>query len=435
LKHIRSATINEVKEFDKQPNINKTLGLYWDTSTDELFFKISSINLPNEVVQNERNITKREALAFVMKIYDPLGLIGLVVIRGRIIIQQIWRSNVGWDEPISDELNLKFFKWVRELSQIDQIRIPRYHFKTNNNEIELHMMVDASDKALCAVAYFKISQPEPKVSLVGSKTKVVSNDSLTTPQKELIAAVMGVRFSKYIIEAYPKFKYSKYFWTDSTVTLARIRNYEKENDKFVKVRVQEILNESNVQEWHYVSSGQNIADDGTKHNGKISNESRWFSGSEILCFPSIQLQQTFVGTVLDVNVSFDFIKVENFSSWISLRKAVAYIIRFIRMKKYKQKPLQPYLDLQDYREAETFLFKKAQYEEYPEEYLNMINGYEVSSKSKLFKLPSIMDNDGVIRLNGRINKSLVHPETKQPIILPKNHYITMLIVKYHHEKF
>lgn len=37
---------------------------------------------------------------FYLSVYEPLGLLMPIVIRGRILIQRIWREGIDWDSPI-----------------------------------------------------------------------------------------------------------------------------------------------------------------------------------------------------------------------------------------------------------------------------------------------------------------------------------------------
>jgi len=46
--------------------------------------------------------TKRRVLSIVMSIFDPLGLLGFFNARAKIILQNIWRSGVSWDDAIKE---------------------------------------------------------------------------------------------------------------------------------------------------------------------------------------------------------------------------------------------------------------------------------------------------------------------------------------------
>ena len=60
----------------------KFLGLCWNPVTDTLHYEIDSSTVP------EHWPTKRELLRVVMKTFDPLGLVGHIIIRGKILLQK-----------------------------------------------------------------------------------------------------------------------------------------------------------------------------------------------------------------------------------------------------------------------------------------------------------------------------------------------------------
>lgn len=35
------------------------------------------------------------------KVVDPLGILGLVIIKAKIFVQQLWKANLDWDDPLS----------------------------------------------------------------------------------------------------------------------------------------------------------------------------------------------------------------------------------------------------------------------------------------------------------------------------------------------
>ena len=53
--------------------------------------------------------------------------------------------------------------------------------------------------------------------------------------------------------------------------------------------------------------------------------------------------------------------------------------------------------------------------------------------SSLYRLDPFLDEDGVLRIGGRIRNALVSYEIKHPVILPSKGHITALLVRYHHE--
>lgn len=84
----------------------KTLGIYWNAQQDKIKYKI---NLP-EI--NTQCITKRTMLSQIASLFDPLGLLGPVVIVAKILMQDVWKQKVEWDEsvPLDTHSAWKTFK-------------------------------------------------------------------------------------------------------------------------------------------------------------------------------------------------------------------------------------------------------------------------------------------------------------------------------------
>ena len=66
----------------------------------------------------------------------------------------------------------------------------------------------------------------------------------------------------------------------------------------------------------------------------------------------------------------------------------------------------------------------------------MSTGECVEKTSKLYQLCPFLGRDGLMRIQERIDKAdCIDFETKRPIILPRQHYVTMLVVRRCHEKY
>ncbi|KAL4098585.1 hypothetical protein QTP88_023160 [Uroleucon formosanum] len=49
-------------------------------------------------------MSKRLLLSDISKIFDPLGLLTPVLIKGKIFLQQLWTLRLGWDSPLSTDI-------------------------------------------------------------------------------------------------------------------------------------------------------------------------------------------------------------------------------------------------------------------------------------------------------------------------------------------
>lgn len=72
----------------------KMLGLFWNPHNGTYQYKV---NNPSHQITL---ITKRNILSSIATIFDPLGLIGPVVITAKIIMQKLWQKEINWDEQL-----------------------------------------------------------------------------------------------------------------------------------------------------------------------------------------------------------------------------------------------------------------------------------------------------------------------------------------------
>ena len=130
---------------------------------------------------------------------------------------------------------------------------------------ELHVFVDASQSAMCAVAYLRSVQCETVVvSFLVAKCRVAPIRASTIPKLELQAAAIGLRLSMSI-QYFLLFSVQNcFFWSESSTAHQWIFSSDKRLPVFVANRVAEIIDGSNVEQWNFVPGQINPADIGTR---------------------------------------------------------------------------------------------------------------------------------------------------------------------------
>ena len=82
---------------------------------------------------------------------------------------------------------------------------------------------------------------------------------------------------------------------------------------------------------------------------------------------------------------------------------------------------------------EEKFIRNAQMKEFKDEYSTLKSEKCLPTSSKLLCLYPLFDDDGMMRVNGRLkNAEFLSYDTKYPIILPRKNWITKLIVKQQH---
>lgn len=252
--------------------------------------------------------------------------------------------------------------------------------------MEIHVFVDASLAAFACAGYFRIvDHGHTRCILVASKAKVAPLKPLSIPRLELQAAVMGVRLLKSIEENHTVQAVRRYIWSDSSTVLSWIRSDARRYRQYVAVRVGEILEETNVDEWKFVPGKQNIADEATKWNNgpDLKSTAQWFNAPKFLLqseeFWPTEKQQTSFETSEELRpvhvhqevIRSGIIDCTRFSKWERLRRSMAYVFRFVdSCRKNGDKaafPGEAVLGQEDFTRADQILLRKAQADEYADE--------------------------------------------------------------------
>lgn len=97
------------KDLDLSPEISteKVLGMWWCTKSDTFTYKVGWKRYDCDLLEGQKRPTKREVLRVLMSIFDPLGLIGHFLMFLKVLLQEVWRSGVQWDEDITDDAYIK----------------------------------------------------------------------------------------------------------------------------------------------------------------------------------------------------------------------------------------------------------------------------------------------------------------------------------------
>nr|CAH7736507.1 unnamed protein product [Callosobruchus chinensis] len=94
-----------------------SLGLLWHSATDNLQYDIKPYNPPSR-------LTKRHILSTVAKIYDPLGLVGPVIVKAKILLHVIWQLKYDWDLPLPKNIAEQWHNLTEQLHTLSQLKIP-----------------------------------------------------------------------------------------------------------------------------------------------------------------------------------------------------------------------------------------------------------------------------------------------------------------------
>ncbi|GFW68253.1 integrase catalytic domain-containing protein [Trichonephila clavipes] len=169
----------------------------WNTNEDYLTTDAKSTL---EFVSLDKN-TERFILPAVGKILDPLGLISPFTVRVKCLLQDLWREEIQWDDPLSTHIKKEWKKWRDELPHLRSLKIPRLipDFTLLEDDAELHSFCDASKKAYGVAIHLRTkSRTRISIKLVTSKSRVAPLNYVTLPRLELLGVLDAARISSKV---------------------------------------------------------------------------------------------------------------------------------------------------------------------------------------------------------------------------------------------
>lgn len=449
----RAAGVKEVFFDDDRLPVERALGILWDLEKDELGIRVQVPEKPE---------TKRGLLSTISSLYDPLGIVAPAVIPAKLLFQTECRREAEWDEPITEEGKTMWRRWLTELPHLTKVRIPRWYAGSVANPksiVQLHHFCDASQRAYGAVSYLRITTDEGQhlVSFVTGKAKLAPLKQQTIPRLELCAAVLAARLDTQLKRALELEIKDSVFWTDSTAVLQYIRNTRRRFHTFVANRVAAIHEATKAEQWRHVSSADNPADDASRGmwGTEMAAGGRWIQGPPFLkkdekYWPKYPYPISEIGDtdpevkkegiilVAKINKSAEVLEkiCAHPSSWFQLKRNVAWLRKFIRwrcnLSEEGQVQEKDRLSVAELDAAGLAILRLVQERHFTRVLTSLRGGHPLQDNT-VAKLEPFLDADGLIKVGGRLRHALLHPEQRNPILLPREARVTELIIREVHE--
>ncbi|XP_055711452.1 uncharacterized protein LOC129806705 [Phlebotomus papatasi] len=454
---ILNCVSDTMKSLNAKDEPERILGLWWDSSEDVFTFKTTFHRVASDILSEEKIPTMREVLRLVMSIFDPLGFLAMFSVKGKMILQEIWRQKIGWDDIIYGVALEQWQAFIKELKMIDTVKIPRCYSPKlpEATSIQLHVFGDASESAYASVAYLRIeSENSVEVAFVCARTKVAPLKATSIPRLELQAAVLSARVSVAVKTSLDLEFDRVVLWTDSLTVMGWIKSDSRRYKQFVGHRISEIDQLTEIHQWRWISTTQNPADLATRRKPcDFSASSKWFTGAPFLKLEEEQWPQDDkkqkVADNGDIEVFQVLVNVERFignrlipemsrfSRWNRLVRATAQVKNCAQfwLKKWRKAKENlktselPGLKVSDLIEAEKVLLQEIQ-SVYRREIQCLQEGKVIPKESDLYHLTPFVDSDGLLKMRSRLQNSEVR--VKCPIILPPKHVGTKLIISDFH---
>ncbi|XP_043493640.1 uncharacterized protein LOC122518673 [Polistes fuscatus] len=415
----------------------KTLGVNWNAAEDNIGYTVKRAADPSKV-------TKRVILSEISQLFDPLGLLGPVVINAKLMMQRLWQLKSTWDEDVPADIYKIWQEFRQNLHTLEEIRFAR-NVAGDGEEMEMHGFCDASERAYGACIYVKTLGKNPTLRLVCAKSKVAPLKTQSLPRLELCGALILSRLFKATKNALRRNDFCRtIFWTDSTVVLHWLNTPPHTLKTYVAHRVAEIQESTARELWRHVSSEHNPADLISRGvtPAELRESKLWKSGPAWLIqpesnWPHSRLEPIEIPEkkriVTHARVATPFELFRRYSSFVKLKRIIAYCVRFARnSRNLKEKRIKGELTVDELKGAEIIAIRLIQEEAFPEIIKLIKSGKEVCASFSV--LSPFVDNLGILRVGGRLARSNLPYEQRHPALLPKDHTITNAIIREKHHQ-
>ena len=241
---------------DLDNSIERVLGIRWNIKRDVFEFRV---NIP------PHSLTLRGILSTLSSLFDSLGFVSPIILNPKILLQNLCKQGLNWDDDISDTEAVQWQAWLQTLTQLQKFTVSRCYKPVDFGKIisyELHHFSDASANAYGACSYLRVVDDYGRIqcSLVIAKSRLAPVKTESIPRLELTAAVLSVRLDILLRKELQITACTSTFWSDSTAVLHIIHNSRKRFPVFVANRVSIIERHTDVSDWKYIPSKVNPAD-------------------------------------------------------------------------------------------------------------------------------------------------------------------------------
>ena len=409
------------------PN-TRALGIKWDVSNHMFLYLHNS-------EKDKGLITKMIMLGQLSSVYDPLGLIGPIIFKGKSISQK-----ATWDESLNQNISNKWRAWLDSLKGLCELKFPRCICSAIyvGSVAELHHFSDASQLGFAACSYIRFFSGQIHVVLVASKSRLATLKQITIPRLKLFAAVLAVKLDETLKCALNFDLLPSTFWIDSEIVLAYIKSETKRFKVFVGNRVSLIGYKTHPSQSRHVKSQDNAADILSRGCSLMSLSDSWVSGPRFLCVHESEwpVQDKLSDNSLQVSsevkrdkphatvhlLSCDsqhpLDKFLNYhSSFYKLKMAVAVLVRVKEhLKKPKEKhDLSSPLTQDEMNELERIIIIHVQTSAYENDISVLKSLTKLKASSPIRKLDPVLNDQGLLVVGGRLKHTKLSLKSKLPV--------------------
>ncbi len=108
------------------------------------------------LVNKDHSTTKRNVLRQVASVFDPLGLLSPVTLQGKVLLQNLWKKRLEWDETLEAKDVDEWLEIKDDLKNIDSVDVSEMHISTlwqRTHQIHFSVLLWCLKQGICFVQY------------------------------------------------------------------------------------------------------------------------------------------------------------------------------------------------------------------------------------------------------------------------------------------
>ena len=182
-------------------------------------------------------------------------------------------------------------EWSNSISAVNDLRIPRCYcpHPFNEDAVDLVVFSDASERAFGAICYLRFERLDGTVTtaFVMAKSRVAPRQYVSMPQLELCGCLLGVTLADTVKKELRLKIRNVTLFTDSTTNLRWLNASGTVFKAYVGNRIGTILGLFGAENWRYVPTLLNPADDISRGvpASELTASHRYFTGPAFLQQP------------------------------------------------------------------------------------------------------------------------------------------------------
>ncbi|XP_076377800.1 uncharacterized protein LOC143259438 [Megalopta genalis] len=330
------------------------------------------------------------------------------------MIQQLWQLKVDWDESLPVGIHTEWSTFAEDLVHLNHLSFRRNVTQSGHRKIELHGFCDASERAYRACIYVRSisTSGRIRVHLLCAKSRVAPLKTVPLARLELYGASLLATLMTSVQGALGTDPAAITFWTDSTIVLNWLHKEPSCLKTFVANRVADVQGKTDINAWRHVRSHDNPADLLSRGQApaQFSENQHWRHGPTWLSTRKSTWPETIFEIREDVperkrltcfTATINSEEILNrFSCLSRLKHVIAYCLRFKNPRAFRGP-----LTIEEIQSATIRILQLAQATAFSLDLRSLRSGTELHKNSKLSY------------------------NQRHPILLPKSHHVTELIIR------